>query len=262
MRLQTVPAAQGLVWIRQGLRTFFRQPLGLAGLFLLFSVALMLLHVLPTLGTAAGLVLMPTLTAGFVRATLEVEQGRFPRPQLLVAPLQQAQARQSMLLLGGLYLGCVLLIMLLSVFMDGGALARIYLLGGALDESTLSNPGLQSALVLTMAAYLPVSMAFWHAPMLVADGGHKPLKALFFSFVACKRNFAAFSFFALGWGMLYVMMLLSASTLGFIVGGEKGAGVLAVPLTIVAAAVFFTSIRYSYSDCFSQDNAGDPHDQP
>ncbi len=260
MKLQLVPASQGAVWVRQGLRTFVRQPIGLAGAFMLFSLVMMLLHVLPTIGTAIGLALVPAFTAGFVQATAAVEEGRFPRPQLLVAALRQRATRGPVLLLGGLYLASVLLVLLLSVFLDGGALARIYLLGGALDDNTLANPGLPGALLLVMALYLPVSMAFWHAPMLVAEAGHTPLKALFFSFVACKRNLGAFTVYALGWGLLYLTLLMTASTLGFLIGGPSGASALAVPFTIVAAAVFFTSIRYSYRDCFAPDNAGDMHD--
>ncbi|MGQ0709419.1 MAG: BPSS1780 family membrane protein [Rhodoferax sp.] len=259
MKLQIVQASQGALWVRQGLRTFMRQPIGLAGLFMLFSLTMMLLHVLPTLGTAIGLALMPAFTAGFVQATQAVEEGRFPRPQLLLSALR-ASARRPMLVLGALYLASVLLVLLLSVFMDGGTLARIYLLGGALDDSTLGNPGLPGALLLTMVLYLPVSMAFWHAPMLVVDAGHTPLKALFFSFVACKRNLGAFTVYGLGWGLMYLALLMTASTLGFVLGGPALASALAVPFTIIAAAVFFTSIRYSYRDCFAPDTAGDTHD--
>ena len=39
MRLQTVPARQGIVWVRQGFRAFFRQPLAFAGLFATFLFA-------------------------------------------------------------------------------------------------------------------------------------------------------------------------------------------------------------------------------
>lgn len=43
MKLQLVPARQGLVWVRNGLRVFARQPLAMTGLFFMFMTGLSLL---------------------------------------------------------------------------------------------------------------------------------------------------------------------------------------------------------------------------
>ena len=47
--------------------------------------------------------------------------------------------------------------------------------------------------------HLPLSLMFWHAPALVHWHGFSPLKGLFFSLLACLRNFWAFAVFALMW---------------------------------------------------------------
>ena len=52
---------------------------------------------------------------------------------------------------------------------------------------------------LSMLLYLPLSLLFWHAPGLVHWHGVPPVKALFFSIVACMRNFGAFLVYGLGW---------------------------------------------------------------
>ena len=259
MKLQLVPAAQGAQWVRQGLRGFFRQPLGLVGLFLMFALLLLGLHVLPTLGTALGLVLVPAFTSGFVRATQAVEDGKFPMPHMLLYWARSRTTRLRMLGLGGLHLLAIVLILLLSVFVDGGTLAQFYLLGGTLDEETFKNPGLLNAALLTMALYLPVSMAFWHAPMLVADEDMGPAKALFFSWMACKRNIGAFTLYGLSWALFYLALSMVVSTVGLLLGGPEVVQILVFPLTLAMATLFFTSIHYSYRDCFAPSE-GELHD--
>lgn len=260
MKLQLVNASQGSQWVRQGLRTFFRQPFGLIGLFMMFALLLMGLHVLPTLGTALGLMLVPAFTTGFVRATEAVEQGKFPLPHLLVLHWARSRVtRMRMVGLGALYLLAIVLIMLASVFADGGTLAQFYLLGGKLEEEELKNPGLLNAALLTLTLYLPVSMAFWHAPMLVADEDMGPVKALFFSFVACKRNLAAFTIYGASWALFYVALTMVVSTIGVMLGGPEVLQILVFPMTLAMASLFFTSIHYSYRDCFAPSE-GEPHD--
>jgi hypothetical protein len=227
---------------------------------MLFALLLLGLHVLPTIGTAIGLVLVPAFTSGFVRATQAVDQGRFPMPDLLVSHwIRSRITRLRMLGLGGLYLLSIVLIMLLSVFADGGTLAQFYLLGGTLDEETLKNPGLLNAALLTLLLYVPVSMAFWHAPMLVVDEDMGPVKALFFSWMACKRNLAAFSVYGASWALFYLALSMVVSTVGLLLGGPEVVQVLVFPLTLAMATLFFTSIHYSYRDCFAPSE-GDPHD--
>lgn len=260
MKLQLVPAAQGANWVRQGLRTFFRQPFGLVGLFLMFALLLLGLHVLPTIGTAVGLVLVPAFTSGFVRATQAVEQGRFPMPdQLVMHWIRSRVTRLRMLGLGVLYLLAIVLILLASVFVDGGTLAHFYLLGGTLDEEAFKSPALLNAALLTMALYVPVSMAFWHAPMLVADEDMGPAKALFFSWMACKRNLGAFTLYGFTWALFYLALSMVASTIGLLLGGPEAVQIMVFPLTLAMASLFFTSIHYSYRDCFAPTE-GELHD--
>lgn len=261
MKLQIVPASHGKQWIRQGLRTFFRQPLGLIGLFMLFALLLMGLHVLPTLGTVLGLMLVPAFTAGFVRAAQDVEEGKFPLPHRLVYWARSKVTRKHMAVLGGMYLAAIAFVMLVSVFVDGGTLARFYLLGGTLDEETLGNPAFLNAMLVAMMLYLPISMAFWHAPMLVADEGISPLKALFFSWTACKRNLGAFTVYGLGWALFYIGLTMAVSVVALVLGGAQGMQYLMLPLTLAMASLFFTSIHYSYRDCFLSAQ-GETHDAP
>ncbi len=55
-----------------------------------------------------------------------------------------------------------------------------------------------------MGLYLPLSLAFWHAPALVHWHGVPPAKSLFFSFVACFKNFGALFVFGLVWVGVFI----------------------------------------------------------
>ena len=59
MKLNIVPAGAGLKWARQGMRTFWRQPLAMSGLFFIFMATVSLVSVVPFIGGALALVVLP-----------------------------------------------------------------------------------------------------------------------------------------------------------------------------------------------------------
>ena len=59
MKLQILPAKQGLLWVRLGIRTFWRQPLAMTGQFFLFMGLLSLCSLIPFIGSFVGLALLP-----------------------------------------------------------------------------------------------------------------------------------------------------------------------------------------------------------
>jgi hypothetical protein len=78
-----------------------------------------------------------------------------------------------------------------------------------------------------------------------------PVKSLFFSAVACVRNFGAMTIFALGWMAIFtgVGILLTLVTIPL---GQSGMiGTLMLPTLLLLAAIFFTSIWFSFRDCFA-----------
>ena len=64
MKLNIVPARTGLLWVRLGLRTFWAQPLALAGLFFLFMTVMSVASLIPFVGNALALALLPAATLG------------------------------------------------------------------------------------------------------------------------------------------------------------------------------------------------------
>ena len=115
MHLNQVSAGHGWVWVKQGLRVFFKQPLAMAGLFFMFMMGISLLAVIPLVGTFLAVALVPAGTLGLMAAAREADAGRFPMPLTLLTAFREGSERsKAMWLLGGLYAAVLLVVMLVS----------------------------------------------------------------------------------------------------------------------------------------------------
>jgi hypothetical protein len=101
--------------------------------------------------------------------------------------------------------------------------------------------------------YVPVVMAFWHAPALVHWHGVSPGKSLFFSLAACWANRGAMLLYGFGWLGVFLLGGLLMSLLGALLGGAQALGLLLYPVVLLMASMFHTSIFFSYRDSFSDD---------
>jgi hypothetical protein len=97
---------------------------------------------------------------------------------------------------------------------------------------------------------MPLSLMFWHAPALVHWHSVPPVKSVFFSLVACLRNFWAFTIFGLAWGGILLFAMVVVSVLAATVGSPQLAGLVLLPVSLLIAAMFFTSTYFSFRDCF------------
>lgn len=259
MKLQLVPARQGLVWVRNGLRVFARQPLAMTGLFFMFMTGLSLLAWVPLVGGLLAMALVPAATLGLMVATQEVEAGRFPMPACLLAAFRRGpRATRAMLVLGALYAVSLLLIIALTALVDGGQFARLSVEGGGLPQELLMQPRLHTAMWLSTLLYLPVSLAFWHAPALLYWHDVPPLKSLFFSLVAMLRNLPAFMLYGVVWLLLSFAGGLALLMLTAITGNTAIASYGLLPMALLVATVFFSSLWFTYRDCFVMETPADP----
>ncbi len=258
MKLNLVPASQGVMWLRMGVRTFFRQPLAMSGLFFLFLVGASVLSVIPWVGNLISLVLLPGLTVGFMAAAQGAQAGKFPMPWVLITAFRRGPAGlRAMLTLGTLYALCILVVLGVTTLVDGGQFAKMYLVGGKLTEEVVTQPAFLRAGLVASILYLPVSLLFWHAPALVMWYGVSPVKSVFFSLMACKRNFAALLIYGLGWVAVALCSSMVAAVLASLVAEPSVAAVIMMPLALLLAAMFFTSLYFTFADCF-ETPPGDP----
>lgn len=256
MKLNIVPARTGILWARLGVRTFLRQPLALSGLFLLYIAAGALVSVLPFVGSFLALAIVPAATLGLMAATKEVEKGRFPMPTVMVSAFRAGRQRlRAMALLGALYAaGCIAAVMIANALVD---------VPRAADDnpaSIMMTPQYQLSMAIAMTLYLPVSLMFWHAPALVHWYGVAPVKSLFFSTVACLRNWRALTLFGLTWmaflfGGSMLMVLVAV-----VAGSPRFAGAALMPVALIFTVMFSTSIWFTFRDSFVATAPDEPQE--
>ena len=260
MKLNIVPVKQGPVWVKQGIRTFWLQPLALTGLFFLFMAWVSLLSMLPFLGSALALLILPAATLGFMVATEQASKGKFPMPTVLMVAFRAGQQRlKAMLVLGGLYAIGFLAVMGISALVDGGGFAKVYLANAPITPEVVNSADFQSAMWVATILYIPLSMLFWHAPALVHWHGIPPVKSMFFSAVACWRNLGAFAFYLLAWAGVFVAGATVILVISSALGGNDLSGAVLMPGALLMAAMFFTSIYFSVKDCFELPEPGSEH---
>ncbi|MDB5872892.1 MAG: putative rane protein [Ramlibacter sp.] len=251
MKLNIVPARTGIQWVKLGIQTFFRQPLALAGLFLMYMAAVILVAQVPVVGVLVGGLLVPAATLGLMAASEEATKGRFPMPSVLISAFRAGRQRvRAMLLLGVLYTAGSLLATSLASLLAGTPAPGV----GEIDTTTL----------LALAFHTPLFLMFWHAPALVHWHGVTPAKSLFFSLVACLRNFGAFLVFGTAWLAVFLIVGTAFGLLGGLLGGPTAARAVMMPAALLMAAMFSTSIYFTFRDSFvaTSDTEQQPPGEP
>ena len=244
----------GAQWVRQGIRTFWKQPIAMSGLFFMFMALMSVSSLVPVVGSFVALMLLPAASLGLMAATREVDLGKFPMPMVLVSGFRAGHERKrDMHILGLLYALGFVGVMGLSMLVDGGDFAKLYLVGGSLDTDTLMKPEFQNAMWLSLLLYMPLSAVFWHAPALVHWHGVPALKSLFFSTVACLSNWRAFLVFGLLWSFIFLLTALVITLIGGFTGDSEFASLALLPAMLMLAAMFFCSTYYSFRDSFVSD---------
>ena len=256
MKLNIVAARTGLTWVKLGISTFFKQPLALAGLFFLYMAAMWALAKIPLVGSAISALLVPATTLGMMVASQQAASGKFPMPTVLLSAFRVGRERaRAMLILGVLYAAgwftAITVAGLISPLPEAPAAAS------AAGQAQLAG----FYLVVTLIS-LPLSVLFWHAPALVHWHGVTPVKSLFFSMVACFRNFGAMLVFALVWSAVFLGAVSASTLLAVAIGGTSMVEQVFFPMIMVLAAMFSTSIYFSFRDSFVDDEAPTSGESP
>ena len=257
MKLHIVPARTGITWVKLGIRTFFRQPLALSGLFFMFLAVMSLASMVPVIGLGLAMALLPACTLGLMAASKEAHAGNFPMPMVFLSAFRAGrQQLRAMLTLGVMYGIGLAVVMGITALFDDGRFAASYLAGSAPSIDMARDPDSRSAMMAFLLLQLPLSLMFWHAPALVHWHQVPPLKSVFFSLVACLRNLLAFIVFGLMWIGITMLLIVAVSLLTGILGNPQVAGVVLLPGTLMIAAMIFTSTYFSFRDCFLTEGNG------
>jgi len=268
MNLNLVPARTGMTWVQKGVKTFMAQPMVFFSLFMVFMTAVAFLSLVPVIGGVLGLMVVPAMTLGLMVATEQVSFGReahdgktkMTTAAVFIAALSAVRQRaRSLMILGFLYALCVLTAVWLASLFDDGQLQSVVSDDGAVNVEMMQSAAFQLAFILRLAFYVPISLLFWHAPALVHWHGITPIKSLFFSVVACFRNFGAMTMF----GVVWMLMSLAASVVLGLIGtvavaaaGGAGGGfgaALIIGGSLALTAMFFCTNWFMFRDTFQAD---------
>jgi hypothetical protein len=158
----------------------------------------------------------------------------------------------NLLRLGAVYLLCEIAIALILVLGFGASFGEIVGTSVVEGERPPGGQALPPILFVALGLTVPLILAFWFAPILVAWHDVGVVKAVFFSAVAVLRNWTAF--FVYGASAVLISSLIP-SVFGLL-GGAGGAmatiSMLAalMVLAFVLMPTLFASIYVSYRDVF------------
>jgi hypothetical protein len=203
----------------------------------MYMAAVIAVAQVPVVGVVIGGMLVPAATLGLMAATAEATKGRFPMPSVLISAFRAGRQQvRAMLLLGVIYtVGSKLMTELATLVMGTPAADS-----GEVDGATL----------LALVLHTPLFLMFWHAPALVHWHGVTPAKSLFFSMVACLKNFGAFLVYGLTWLVVFLAVGMVFGLMGGLLGGPEMARAVMMPTALLMAAMFSTSIYFTFLDSF------------
>ncbi|MBL8502517.1 MAG: hypothetical protein JNL78_03685 [Rhodocyclaceae bacterium] len=251
MQARRLPAIRGWNWIVEGFRLFRSNPALLTFLVFGYWLTLIFLNLVPLIGVLAAPLCVPALSVGVMNGCRALERDQASGFGLLFSGFQKN--RNVLFLLGAAYLAASLAVFAASALVDGGTLLQIMLANQKPPEDLLEDDRLMLGLQFSLLLMLPVLMAFWFAPLLAAWDDLPAGKALFFSFVACLRNWRPF--LAYGLGVAVISVLLPGGLLGVVQAFSPALHrmvviALTLPLLFVFVPTLFASFYISYRDIF------------
>lgn len=232
----SVPAGNGWSWITAGWSYFSRNPFAWIGALIVWMLLMVVGSLIPFLGSLAINLLAPVFTAGFLLGANEQREGGNFEVSHLFAGFSHNTG--GLVLVGLFYMIGMVLITVVVAMMVGGTL---FAMSGTLQSAnsdpqalamTLGGPMLIAVLVAALLV-IPLMMAYWFAPGLVALEGVSPIDAMKMSFSACLKNIMPFLIYS-----LIALLLMIVAIIPFGLG-------LFVLMPVMIAAMYA-----SYRDIF------------
>ena len=251
MRAQNLPAASGWQWLSHGFAIYRRNPLLFALQVMSYWFIILLINIVPLLGTLIAALINPALLVGLMLSARQLEQDKSVSVRTLFEAFRGDY--KPLLWLGGLYLLASLAALSLSVLADGGEFLR-FLTSDKTEDSAAAEGAMWLPITFVACGMLPVFMAWWFAPVLVAWHQQTVGKALFFSFMACAINWRPFLVYSLALIVVAgILPGLALGVLGVLLPASLAPLLGTAPLFAAAgvlAPTIFASFYVAYRDIF------------
>lgn len=247
MQARRLPFQRGWAWLHEGFYLWRRNPALLTFASFGYLLTLVLVSAIPVIGQPVASLLMPVLSLGVLNTCKAIEEGRKTGPDILFSGFKSNVP--ALMAVGGIYLAGSLLVLMLTMLVDDGTLMSV--LNGKIDaEADLpAVSDLLPALLVAVSLSTPVLMAYWFAPILVGWWGVSGPKAMFFSFIACVRNWRPFLAFSIA--LMVIAGLLPSLLLGLLGAlSPMLSSLLMLVVPLVLIPVLFASFYINARDVF------------
>ncbi|HXZ91294.1 MAG TPA: BPSS1780 family membrane protein [Burkholderiales bacterium] len=225
---RAVPAGNGWTWITEAFSLFRQQPVVWILIVIIFVAMSVALSAIPVLGRLAVQLLTPVFTGGIMLGCRAMDEGGEMGVGSLFAGFSVNGGRLALLGLASMAAVAVVLLLVGLVLGMGGAL-----LGFGGNAASVAFTTTLLAMLIVLALTLPIYMALWFAPALIALNDLTIGAALAASFRGCLRNVVPFLVYG---AVAFVFLILASIPLGL--------GLL------VMIPVLFASVYTAYRDIY------------
>ncbi|WMS86924.1 BPSS1780 family membrane protein [Pleionea litopenaei] len=264
-----VPVMRGAYWFFDGFNRFFRNPFRWTALgafnFLLF-LGMVIIAIIPILGSFVPTLLYPVIIAGFMRAAQNQTRQEMRATDIFYGFQHQTG---QLFINGALYLAMTIGAMIITfIIMLVLGFSAFSMIEGS-SNSTMMLLGLLMVLIF-MALWLPIMMAIWFSPALIALNNQEGTTAIALSFKGCLRNFWPYMIYSITAlvftvGLIAIIMLfvwaVSSGSMSFdaIPDGLKVGGGIFLGLFsfFCGGPIFFAGVYSAYTDIYSTAEQGD-----
>ena len=227
-----VGAGRGWDWIASGWGLFKRQPGTWIGLIVLTLVIFIAIGIIPFVGSLALALLGPVFGAGVILGCRALEDGGTLEIGHLFAGFRDKAG--SLIAIGALNLAAQVVIMVVVGLITGASMFAMMRGGGQPDAAGRGISMILAGLIAA-ALMIPVAMAVWFAPALVALNGRGTVEAMKESFSGCLKNIIPFLIYGI---VMFVLAILASVplALGWLVLGP----VIAASIYTAYRDIFYT----------------------
>ena len=230
---RAVAAGQGWTWIVEGFNQFKKQAGLWVGVALLLFVILLVLAMIPLLGMVATTLLIPVFVGGLMLGCRNLQRDAPFEIAYLFAGFKERTS--ELLIVGALGLAGSIVVIIPVLLITGGGAFLGTMRGDAAGVAMVGGSFLL-ALLVALALSVPLYMALWFAPTLVALRGTAPVAAVKLSFAGCLRNMVPFLIYGIA-----LLVLGIVATIPLLLGW------------LVLGPVLVASVYAAYRDIYGGD---------
>lgn len=234
MEARQVSPAHGWNWLVEGFALFRKSPVIWIALFFIYLLIGMALSLVKIVGPIVLNLLAPVFVAGFMFGCRALDNGEELEINHLFAGFRQHTAQ--LVTVGGIYLAGIIVVVGIMFAGTDNAVLHAMFSGEKIDQQQTTaalGPDFLLTALLGLLLMVPLIMAYWFAPILVAFHGLSGLDAMKQSFKACLRNIMPFLVYS-----LIAMVLLILAAIPFFLG------------MLIMIPTMTASLYVSYKDIF------------